>query len=819
MNEDLRQLVEKKLNSEGLNQKNWSSLVLAACGGRDELEGLLAGNAKAPPEPSHDAKVKKHAGAYLASLSVQGFRGIGPKQSLRLNPAPGLTVVIGRNGSGKSSFAEALEVLFTGDSKRWSNRPKIWKEGWRSLHHAHPVGVTAEVLFEGEGTASVCCAWDEGAELGEQKAFVQPKGKPKTTLEQLGWRDAVVSYRPFLSYNELGSLLDEGPSKLYDALSLVLGLEELVTAQGALAESRLTRQRALDVVDGQRKAFMATLEKLLAEGTDDRASACLNALTSKSWGIAEIEALIKKGVASPSNKDVNVLSKAVLLEGPEPERVRSAVTGLRAAEETLKATAGTDAETSRKLALLLEAAIKFHADHGDGDCPVCGNAGALTEAWRAASQREVERLRNAAKSSDDAHRSAATTIRTAREVLSAPPKLLEQLFDIGLDGLDVVRERWEQWHSGCPANDLLALATHLETLHEALADAIDALRKAAAAELRRREDRWRPIAAAIAAWTGTARDARAGAEQIPRIKAAENWLKDASAEIRNERFAPIADQAMATWQHLRQHSNVELGRIELAGTKSQRRVTLDVTVDGVAGAALGVMSQGELHSLALSLFLPRATLPASPFRFIVIDDPVQSMDPARIDGLARALEDAARSRQVLVFTHDERLPEAVRRLNIKSTILGVTRRPKSVVEVRTALDPVRAHIEDALALVYTTDLPKDVLRRLVPGFCRSALEAAFISLVRRRRLAAGRLHSEVEEELKSAGKLTPLAATALFGDKDKGGDVIKRLNQFGPWAGDVFKQCKDGPHTAVAGDLKLMIQDTEKLAGKILELS
>jgi hypothetical protein len=276
---------------------------------------------------------------------------------------------------------------------------------------------------------------------------------------------------------------------------------------------------------------------------------------------------------------------------------------------------------------------------------------------------------------------------------------------------------------------------------------------------------------------------------------------------------------MATWQHLRQHSNVELGRIELAGTKSQRRVTLDVTVDGVAGAALGVMSQGELHSLALSLFLPRATLPASPFRFIVIDDPVQSMDPARVDGLARALEDAARSRQVIVFTHDERLPEAIRRLNIKSTILSVTRRPKSVVEVRTALDPVRAHIEDALALVYTTELPKDVLRRLVPGFCRSALEAAFISLVRRRRLAAGRLHSEVEEELKSAGKLTPLAAAALFGDKDKGGDVIKRLNQFGPWAGDVFKQCKDGAHTAVAGDLKLMIQDTEKLAGKILELS
>jgi len=36
----------------------------------------------------------------------------------------------------------------------------------------------------------------------------------------------------------------------------------------------------------------------------------------------------------------------------------------------------------------------------------------------------------------------------------------------------------------------------------------------------------------------------------------------------------------------------------------------------VAGAALSVMSQGELHALGLALFLPRATSPDSPFRFI-----------------------------------------------------------------------------------------------------------------------------------------------------------------------------------------------------------
>ena len=47
---------------------------------------------------------------------------------------------------------------------------------------------------------------------------------------------------------------------------------------------------------------------------------------------------------------------------------------------------------------------------------------------------------------------------------------------------------------------------------------------------------------------------------------------------------------------------------------------------------------------------------------------------------------------------------------------------------------------------------------------------------------------------------------------------MKRLNQFGSWAGDVFKQSKDGVHDAKPSDLQLMIRDAEKLADKILEL-
>ena len=71
-------------------------------------------------------------------------------------------------------------------------------------------------------------------------------------------------------------MLDEGPSKLYDALSLVLGLEDLVNAQTALADCRLARQKPLDISDAAREQFVEQLKTLIAEEPDDRASACLS---------------------------------------------------------------------------------------------------------------------------------------------------------------------------------------------------------------------------------------------------------------------------------------------------------------------------------------------------------------------------------------------------------------------------------------------------------------------------------------------------------------------------------------------------------------
>ena len=277
--------------------------------------------------------------------------------------------------------------------------------------------------------------------------------------------------------------------------------------------------------------------------------------------------------------------------------------------------------------------------------------------------------------------------------------------------------------------------------------------------------------------------------------------------MRDERFTPIAERAVAVWKQLRLQSHVDLGGIEPKETGQRRRVALQVTVDGSPAEALGVMSQGELHSLALSLFLPRATLPESPFRFISIDHPVQSMDPARVEGLARVLADAARTRQVIVFTHDDPLPEAVRRLEIPATVLSVTRR------ARSSSKSGRHQIRSAACWTtrgsgaYAGPAPSRAAARgswLLPHGHRNGLHGDYRL---RWWLLRGESHDDVETLLGTNARAPPPMALALFDDEKKTEDVVARLKKMGPWAVEMFKCCKAGAHDAYDGDLADSIRE------------
>src|SRR5262245_35095786 len=331
MEPNLQSDVLDRLQRESALSENARDLVLAAILG--EVEECLGG--KTPSKPAAaPVETRKPLRAFVESLAVEGFRGIGPRTELPLTPGPGLTLVVGRNGSGKSSFAEALELLLTGDNKRWSSRAKIWKEGWRNLHKSDRAAIEATLLIDGQpGKTVVTRSWN-GKDALEA-------GTASSALDALAWSEPLSVYRPFLSYNELGSMLEEGPSKLSDALASILGLEDLVASAEALNEARSGRSKAHKDVTEKLKGILGAL----SQHPDERAHRCHEALSGKKWNLEVVEELIAtSSTATDDGSEVSRLRQLSNLSSPSPTRITEAAAEIRSAVQATAALAGTNAE-------------------------------------------------------------------------------------------------------------------------------------------------------------------------------------------------------------------------------------------------------------------------------------------------------------------------------------------------------------------------------------------------------------------------------------------------------------------------------------------
>lgn len=791
---------------------NAGELVLAAFQDADALAAAVRGDAVSAVHRMERREVAPAPAVYLSSLQVEGFRGIGEPATLTIDPGPGLTLIVGRNGSGKSSFSEALEMLLTGTNQRWKGRNKVWQDGWQNLHHRH-TRVAARFTVDGRRNAlTVTREWPDGGSVEASELHIDGAAAP--SLGQLGWTRPLADYPPLLSHNELEHSLDEKQSILYDALAGILGLGELVEAQRRLKETRLELER----IAREAKAASQILIRVLEQTDDERATTALTALRAKRWNLDAVERTVGARAEGAEHSTLQRLRDLRSLEVLDRDALMTSVGDLREAGMLQERVRSTDAARADETAKLLEQALSVHTHSDTQDCPVCGTAAVLTYEWRLKTSERIAQLREEAASVTKTHRVVQETVTRARRLITALPASIGAAAGTGVD-VEQVTGAWKHWRDAPEGDDPRQLAAHLEMYGLPLIAAVASVREAADVELQRRERSWRPAADAILEWLPLGRRARDGEEPLARVTAAERWLRDAHDTLRDERFQPIAAAVQANWSELRQDSNVTLGTLSLAGTGNTRRLQLDVRVDGEEGSALGVMSQGELNSLALSLFLPRASLPESPFHFVVIDDPVQAMDPSKVEGLARVLERASRERQVVVLTHDTRLADAVDYLGIRATRIEVVRGESSAVELRRVHDAVGRYLDDARAVANSEGLPPEATR-VIPVFCRQALEAACARAVTRRMVHAGNRYDEVEAALAKPTTLKMWLALALLKDAGRGGDVAGYLRREHSWAVDIVEDCNRGAHGArLLRDMKAFVKSVEKLAREIAPAS
>lgn len=777
--------------------------VLAALEGDEAILAALngIGGCAGSPGPSRvDPAGIKPAGAFLSAITVRGFRGIGPEARLDIRPGPGLTIVTGRNGSGKSSFSDALEVALTGNTYRWRNKSsKAWSEHWRNVHDGEHCRIRVELAEEGAGATTVGVDWAEDAALTDQKVWIQRPGKQREPgVSGLGWDRAIELYQPILSYDELGGVLDQGPSKLFDKIDAILGVEQATDAEKRLS----TLLKDLRETDKAAKAQVRELKKVFAGLPDERAERALEQLRKRSPDLDAVEA-IATGTAREPVAELAQLKTLTQVEPPARADVDAVARTLReAASAHADASAAAIVIAGRRAGLLREA-LTFHDHHGDGRCPVCGQ-GLLDAGWRVrvtaelgADDKEIERHRRAVQQLTSARANARTLLTSVPSLVQPGRTVLESFADAS-----AARERW----LSSPAQDE-ELADHLESMHDELDVAFGLVRQEAEAVLIQHEDEWAPRASSLAAWVGIARKAREAEPQVRLVEAAHEFMKTAVERLRNQELARLTDTAREIWAALKQESNVNLGKIELKGTSTRRHVELHADVDGAQAQALGVMSQGELHALAMALFLPRAAMQGSPLRFVVLDDPIQAMDPAKVDGFVRVLAKLAGERQVVVFSHDDRLPQTVRQTGVSAEILEVSRQANSAVEVIRCSDPVQRYLDDAFAITRDDDVPREIAARIIPGLCRMAVEAAAHDVYFRQGLGRGDLRVEVEKAWQETTTTKQRVTLVIQGDKQA--DLTGWLDAK-QWRRPALKVVTSAPHTGLGREPTGAVRDVER---------
>ncbi len=170
----------------------------------------------------------------LRKLTVKGFRGFNEEQSIPLDS--NVVLIYGLNGSGKSSFTEALEWLFFGEiSRQRLSRCKSeyqYEEYLRNLFYSS--SDNPYVIVEGDITGKSLQLKKE-ITLDGEKLFIDGNEVENFNSLDLNLENY---FRPMLAQTEIKALVDSEQKDRWEQLSSILGQDDLTRLRENLIHLR-----------------------------------------------------------------------------------------------------------------------------------------------------------------------------------------------------------------------------------------------------------------------------------------------------------------------------------------------------------------------------------------------------------------------------------------------------------------------------------------------------------------------------------------------------------------------------------------------------
>ena len=159
----------------------------------------------------------------IKKITIKGFRGFNEEQNIPLDS--NVILIYGLNGSGKSSFTEALEWLFFGEiSRQRLSRCKSeyqYEEYLRNLFYSSPDNPFVEVEGSIEGKSII--TRKEITADGEKFLI---DGNEVKNFESLNL-NLENYFRPMLAQTEIKALVDSEQKDRWEQLSSILGQDDL----------------------------------------------------------------------------------------------------------------------------------------------------------------------------------------------------------------------------------------------------------------------------------------------------------------------------------------------------------------------------------------------------------------------------------------------------------------------------------------------------------------------------------------------------------------------------------------------------------------